>query len=441
MVLSGRLVFVVEIVHYNSEVSAVKYWVILLILIAPVFVGLLSGCGGGGGGGSAAVSSPDPPIVSLDQAKQRSTWTVLVYLDADNNLESAGIRNFNQMEKIGSTQNVHVIVQMDRKSGLNANNERWTDTRRYLVIRDSDEEVMHSIRLDDDPLGELNMGDWQTLKDFVEWGTHEFPADHYCLVIWDHGTGWNFRTLDVEPKYKYIAVDDTDSHSMNVTEIPLALANVGIDVIAFDACYMQQLEIAYELRNSARYLVASTTTEPSPGYNYARWLGRTNNTTSPEQLCKTIVSQYANEYPAPRNGITQSAVDLGMMDQLADAVDGFAQVLNANSANYSSGLKIARNTSLNYSTSVGDTQRYCLDIMDYSKQCASALGLNAEAAYAELADALDSAIIAEMHNPDMSKAYGLSVYVPPPGRYDVQYGQLAIAANTYWNEWLIAQAE
>ena len=112
------------------------------------------------------------------------------------------------------------------------------------MTRDPDSDVMNSVRLDDDPLGELDMGDWQTLRDFVEWGTGEFPADYYCLIIWDHGTGWQIRAAAATPEYKYVVVDDTSSSEMNVTEIPQALANVNIDIIAFDACLMQQIETA-----------------------------------------------------------------------------------------------------------------------------------------------------------------------------------------------------
>ncbi len=54
---------------------------------------MLTGCGGGG-----TTTSLDPPIYTRAEAQQHGAWTVLVYLDADNDLEAAGITNFNQME-------------------------------------------------------------------------------------------------------------------------------------------------------------------------------------------------------------------------------------------------------------------------------------------------------------------------------------------------------
>ena len=41
-------------------------------------------------------------------------WTVMVYLDGDNNLEPAAIDDLNEMEAVGSTNKVNVVVQFDR---------------------------------------------------------------------------------------------------------------------------------------------------------------------------------------------------------------------------------------------------------------------------------------------------------------------------------------
>jgi len=94
-------------------------------------------------------------------------WTVMVYLDSDNNLESAGIDDINEMEMAGSTTEVNIVVQVDRipYSVLTANNQgfaddasngNWTNTRRYYITQDLDPVQINS-QLESD-LGELNMG-------------------------------------------------------------------------------------------------------------------------------------------------------------------------------------------------------------------------------------------------------------------------------------------
>lgn len=402
---------------------------------------LLAGCGGGGGGGTRSGddvwTNTSPPIYTVEDARKHAKWTVLVYLDADNDLESAGIHNFNQMEVVGSTQDVHVIVQMDRKSGSDPQNEQWTDTRRYLITRDADTGVMHSVRLDNPPLGELDMGSGATLRSFVVWGKANFPADHYLLVVWDHGSGWQAR-FNVSAQYKYVAADDTSGSAIDIKEIPSALADCDVDVIAFDACYMQQLEVAYELRNCARYIAASTAAEPSPGYNYSRVLGHISGSTDPEQLSLMIVRQYAAEYPNDSR-VTHSAVDLSHVAALADAAGGFAQVLRAHADDRAAELADARRRSLDFAT-VG-TRRYSLDLMDYASRCANAVGPDADDAHARLQTAFDAAVIASVHSSDLPNAHGLAIYAPPPSQYDNSYALIRFAKDTEWDEWLQAQRQ
>ena len=407
----------------------------LAAIIALVAV-TLCGCGGGGRSAESAYSSGESPVTTLGEAQGQGTWTILVYLDADNDLESAGISNFNQMEALGSTKDIRIVVQMDRCAGQDDSNGDWTDTRRYLITRDSDTDRIKSIRLDDPALGELDMANPQTLRNFVAWGEQEFPADHYCLIIWDHGSGWQFRSLAMQPEFKYVLVDEGSSSQMNINEIPTALAGMNIDVIAFDACYMQEIEIAYELRNSAHYMVGSASVEPSAGYNYTRWLSRMMVDTTPEELSRYIVEEYAAEYSS-RTGITQSVLDLSKVSETADAIDQLARVLELNASTHSTGLRDARNATLDYSS--GGAQCYSLDLLDYAKRCESVIGTDAQDAYSALTNAMRDMVIASVHSSDIPAANGFGIYTPPPADYDSRYGQLDIAADTEWDEWLKEQ--
>ncbi len=407
---------------------------IFLLMLIAIFA-----CGCGGGGGGAKLSIPSNIIYSREEAVQQGSWTILVYLDADNDLESAAIANFNQMEMIGSSKDVRIVVQIDRIPGYDSSNGNWTDTRRYLITRDNDISKMNSVRLDEEPLGELDMGSWHTLRSFVQWGVQQFPADNYCLIIWDHGNGWQIRNASIMPEHKYVAIDSTNYGALNVNQIPNAISGLGINVLAFDACYMQQFEVAYELRNSADYLVASAASEPSPGYNYRNWLVRVNAATTPVQLCNILVEEYARAYPPPRKAITLSAVDLSKMDELARALSNFSQILIANSASQRNALSNARLSALNYSKATGDFDRYSIDLLDYAGLCAPYLGAEGQDAYQNLADVLSETIIAMHANPDMPKSNGLAIYLPPPHEFDYRYNVLAIAANTLWNEWIQAQ--
>lgn len=91
-------------------------------------------------------------------------WTILVYLDADNDLEGDGIVDVNEMEQVGSDEHVNVVVQMDRIPGEDDSNGDWTDTRRFYILWDDDLSAISSAQVGPQ-LGELNMGDPQTLAD------------------------------------------------------------------------------------------------------------------------------------------------------------------------------------------------------------------------------------------------------------------------------------
>jgi len=213
----------------------------------------------------------------------------MIYLDADNNLESAGINDINEMEMVGSTTEVNIVVQADRVpySVLAANNEgyaddisngNWTNTRRYYITQDYDPYIINSQLVSN--LGELNMGDPQTLVDFANWAVTNYPAKKYLLVIWNHGGG--FRS----PAYttKDIAWDDTSGgDKITMPELEYALSAISvqmgknIDIVGMDACLMAMTEVAYQIKNHADILVASEENEPGDGWPYDTILGSTDS--------------------------------------------------------------------------------------------------------------------------------------------------------------------
>ena len=119
---------------------------------------------------SSSSDSPRPVI--------GNKWTLMIYLDADNNLESFSMRDLREMQEVGSTKNVTVIVQHDTNGGT---------TKRYKVEKGS-------LTLLED-LGELDMADGATLQNFVSSTALAYPADHYALILWNHGQGWKGSSL------------------------------------------------------------------------------------------------------------------------------------------------------------------------------------------------------------------------------------------------------
>jgi hypothetical protein len=103
----------------------------------------------------------------------------------------------NEAEIVGSTEQVTIVSQMDRYDGGFVGDGDWTTAKRFLVTKDNDLNAIGSEELDD--LGEIDSGNPQTLIDFATWAIGAYPAEHYVLILGDHGAGWNGGWYDDDP--------------------------------------------------------------------------------------------------------------------------------------------------------------------------------------------------------------------------------------------------
>ena len=135
-------------------------------------------------------------MVSSGEAGQK--WLVMMYQDADDQiLEQDIYLDLNEAEKVGSTDQVTIVSQIDRFRGGFQEDGNWTSTRRYLISQDFDLNTVSSQVVDD--LGEVNMADGDALIDFVNWAVQTYEADRYVLILSDHGMGWPGGWSDPAP--------------------------------------------------------------------------------------------------------------------------------------------------------------------------------------------------------------------------------------------------
>ncbi|MDI9570291.1 MAG: clostripain-related cysteine peptidase [Pseudomonadota bacterium] len=104
----------------------------------------------------------------------QAKWTVMVYMAGDNNLDGAALRDMKEMDQVGSTKDVNVLVQLDRLEDKK--------TRRFLITKGGGYE-----RDCLETFGETNTGDPKVLADFLTWSTERYPADRYFLTLWNQG--------------------------------------------------------------------------------------------------------------------------------------------------------------------------------------------------------------------------------------------------------------
>jgi hypothetical protein len=291
--------------------------------------------------GSASGKSTECDIV-MDGDKtvtanfKNREWTFIVYMAADNDLERSAILDFCEMESFARAgAPVTVLVLFDRGPGYDATNGDWTDTRLFEILPDENDNdvVIDSPAIPCPPLGilpgettELDMSEPRVLSYLLDFAKSSYRANHYGLIIWGHGTGWR-SVRDFSAQYRAersVALDDTSSSWMCITELAPALDGKKIDVIGFDTCFGAILETAYELRAKADYFVGSEGSVPSTGWNYSELFTQfCSGNRSSLAFCQSAKEQYAKQYGGEENA-TISTIRLSGIPELVSAFDGFA---------------------------------------------------------------------------------------------------------------------
>lgn len=396
-----------------------------------------------------------PPPVTPAQYK----WTVLVYMAADNNLESQGLADFNEMEQVGSTNDVKVLVQFDRPASHYTSslistdatvNGLWSGARRYEVVQDADTNVMHSTKLED--LGSTDMGQPGTLHDFIVWGQRYAPADHYLVVLWDHGSGWDPTGDATRVSQRAIGLDQTSGNDIiRDIELPAALSGLNhLDIVATDACLMGMFEVAYEIRNQTDYLVASEEETPTDGFAYQELLGKLTSSEglamTPAQFAVYMGHDAYNSWVGPQINYyyaTSSVLDLSKIGNVATAVSNLAQRLSASPvlSGYPTQLTDA---SLNAERFSFSSSYAFADLYDYAGQLINRVPdslIHQDAA--NLQSAVQSVVIGTDTAGGHPNAHGLSIYFPGPSVYRrvaiTNYPLLQSSKDTYWDDWLALQ--
>ncbi len=116
----------------------------------------------------------------------------MVYMNAKNNLEPAGITNFLQMAQVGSTDRVNILVELGRpeKTRYTKVEGNWTGVLRFRVEKSMHPIPASAIDPDNPTVRHADMGSGAVLADFVQWAELNYPAKKTMLLIWNHGQGW-----------------------------------------------------------------------------------------------------------------------------------------------------------------------------------------------------------------------------------------------------------
>jgi hypothetical protein len=374
---------------------------------------------------SAILSTSTDSVQAAPAANAK--WTVMVYISGDNNLEDYVVKDIElELAPTGSSANVQVVALADRAPGYDTSRGDWQTTKLFHVtpgmIADSASAVAD--------WGERNMGDQQTLIDFVTWSKTNYPADHYALYFWGHGWNWHPN---------YVMEDDTNADTLDLDELKAAIPSLGfIDMVGYDGCNMASIEVFNAWHGHATAVASSQEYVGWDGIEYDVVLAQlaANPNMTADQVAIASSQSAVNDK-------TWSAVAVdGRLTNLITAVDQWSVALK-------NGLAAHRKK---YDRAFGATQNFWQapmdkDLYDMAYEIKrNVADTNIKNKSQAVMDAITAVVLHERHVNAYSDAHGITIYhISSAAGKDADYAyyrsMIDFALNTGWDEFLDAYAK
>lgn len=432
--------------------------------------------------------SQDQTIIPLSTnvpapSRARKDWNFIVYFAANNNLRQFAIKNIQQMLKIGSTSTMNVIIQFDELGAK--------EMTRYYLQKGSATPVYHETNTTASISGTR-----ESLYNFLVWTAQNYPANHNCLVLWNHGSGikdpsiWGrfFLThrdemFAVNPKTglyelnrplsrqyasqqpvqklfndRGIAFNDTFETYLTNQDMQLVLEQFNktalngrkIDVLCMDACMMEMIEIGSQVKNAVNYMVSSEEVEPGSGYDYSLVLAPfERGTLTPDEFSKHIVQAYAAQYYPTHADYTQSALNVALIPALEENFAQITQILTTliSSSSGSACARIIRDIRLSSEKTIEFDDTDYIDLGKFYVSLSQSLASVREATKATSAvntlkekvsqglSILQRAVIANVAGSKLNQATGLSFFFPTR-KLHASYLKTVFDQSTKWSGFL-----
>ncbi len=209
------------------------------------------------------------------------------------------------------------------------------------------------------------------------------PANKYGIVLWSHADGW--LENGIEEECNSLSFGYHSGKRMNLTSLRMALEGKGFDFIYFDCCLMGGVEVAYELRHCADYILACPSELPREGSNYVDNVKEIADG-SVEALVRAATNTY-NLYNtkalAEERTATVTVIRTSALDELAKTTKAIYEV---------TGMEHPLSIVTNYYGSATTRQAYYLDFGEYVEALCKQYSVD-EALLSEFNAALDQAVV------------------------------------------------
>lgn len=332
--------------------------------------------------------------ISERTISSQKKWTILVYIEANNNLSECAVGNINDMRNAPSSDNVNLIVQWSKP-----------DARKTHRLKIENGKVYDVGSLNQD----MGINPSKELLDSFSWIKDKYPAEQYMLILWNHGAGYldkskkgwlnplcfedNYfeEALPLEAQIEIAPIAKSDEkgilyndefHTYLSTEQMTKTLEDGMvtlekpfDIVGMDACLMAMIEVAYAIRHSTNILVGSENLEQGAGWNYFDFITKlvaSDGNLNPQELAESIVKTYQKQYLKTDRSFTQSSINLNLVPQIKDQINLLAlEILHLKVLGKDSTLRMMENAiskCIRYGKEYADIYSFCEELSSQVNQ-------------------------------------------------------------------------
>lgn len=393
---------------------------IFVFLLAAVMCLSLAACGG-----DEAADGSTPDAAPVFHAGDGS-WAVYWYL-CGSDLETNGgfaTTDLSEMMEVQLPENVNVVIQTGGAAVWQNDQMDPEKLQRWLY----NSEGLQLIEEQDT----ANMGDAQTLYEFLAFANENYPADKVAVTFWNHGGG-SVSGAAFDELHGLDSLDLAEMYQAFDAVWPADTEHPALELVGFDTCLMATVDVASTFQNFAKYLVASEEVEPGNGWLYSGWLGALAENTDMDgaALGTAICDTYYQgcEAVGTQDQTTLSVTDLSRLEPLLDAYESFGQEALAAAAEdpgFFAELGRAAARSENYGGNTRE-QGYTnmVDLGHLARQTAWMLP-----SAQRVCDALTDCVIYQVGGPYRAEATGLSCYYSYNGDVDDLNGYITVGEST-----------
>lgn len=274
--------------------------------------------------------------------------TVYMYLigsDLEDTTGSASINLAQIKEATAAGKGLTFIIEAGGTGRWFTDGFKNNKVARYM-IRDGKVTLLETLP------SKTSMSDGRTLRDFLVWANETYPSERRMLFFWDHGGGLAGFGMDIinpgladgksliqtakSMSFNSMISSRAEGALLSIEDITQALKEAGdkYDLIAFDACLMQTLEVSRCLEPYADYLLASEENEPSSGMYYTAAFSRLAREPNLETLtfgammCASYDQSLELLNGGPQAGYTLSMTDLRYIPAAQETFLGYLDALD-----------------------------------------------------------------------------------------------------------------